>query len=81
MEERSLMHLDPFLFIDTNEVTALAQDLSAVANAVVMFDPALIAAQNPAFAKLQIAEHLALAPGTLDGEHACMSDSASEKVS
>jgi hypothetical protein len=50
MEKRSRAHLDPFLLINANEVTALAQDLAAVANGVVILDPALIAAQNPALA-------------------------------
>jgi hypothetical protein len=79
VEERSRAHLDPFLLINANEVTALAQDLAAIANAAVILDPALIAAQNPALTELEIAEQLALAPGTFDGEHACVSDRASDK--
>jgi hypothetical protein len=66
------VHLDPLLFIDADEVTALAQDPATITYTVIILDSALVAAQYSALTVFLVAKNLALALSAFDGQHECL---------
>lgn len=60
------------MFIDADEVTALAQNLATITHTVIILDSALVAAQYSALAEFLVAKHLAFALGAFDGQHECL---------